>query len=370
MATSRFSYKKRDPSTMRKRSEQWGNERDSFLKDHVPVWKPNDGENVIRILPPSWEGADHYGLDVYVHYGVGPDNSTYLDLVRMKKGPDPITEEMQRARQEGDEEYAKQLESKKRVLVYLIDRDKPKEGPMMWAMPWTVDKEIAIHSWDSRTQEALPVDSPEDGFDIIINRQGKGARTEYTVKISRNPSPLQITPEIADLLDNHPLPECLNFYSYEQIQKAFLGGSKKPAQPKGREPEPEERAPSKSRKPAFNLKSLTWASVHSMDSEELDMLVVYMQEELGSELDESLYETTLELADAVCKDLELEAPPRTSRRRAEPEPETRTVKRRAEPDDDESDPEVDEEDEPKPEPAKPSKVSSYREKLAGIGKRV
>jgi hypothetical protein len=353
---------------MRKRSEQWGNERDSFLKDHVPVWKPNDGENVIRILPPSWEGADHYGLDVYVHYGVGPDNSTYLDLVRMKKGPDPITEEMQRARQEGDEEYAKQLESKKRVLVYLIDRDKPKEGPMMWAMPWTVDKEIAIHSWDSRTQEALPVDSPEDGFDIIINRQGKGARTEYTVKISRNPSPLQMTPEITDLLDNHPLPECLNFYSYEQIQKAFLGGSKKSTTAKTSDYE--ERPASKPKKRGIDLKSLTWDSVHELKGAELSALIEAMAEELGIDFDGDQYEMDSELADDLCKELGLEPPPRASRRRAGPEPETRTVKRRAEPDDDESDPEVDEEDEPKPEPAKPSKVSSYREKLAGIGKRV
>jgi len=370
MATNRFSYQKRDPSTMRKRSEQWGNERDSFLKDHVPTWKPNDGENVIRILPPSWDGADHYGLDVYVHYSVGPDNSTYLDLSRMKKGPDPITEEMQRARQSGDEEYAKQLESKKRVLVYLIDRDKPKEGPMLWAMPWTVDKEIAIHSWDSRTQEALPIDSPDDGFDVIINRQGKGARTEYTVKIARNPSPLNITPEIADLLENHPLPECLNFYSYEQIQKAFLGGSKKPAAGKSHEPEHEERPASKPKPKhkTFDVKSLTWDSVHDMKASELEALMEFLEDDLGLEFDTEPYEKDSDMADDICRALELEAPTRSRRRRPEPEPEPKATRRNPPPDDDEED-EVDDEVEPEPEPPKPSKLGGYREKLAGIGKR-
>lgn len=375
---SKFSYQKRDPSTMRKRSEQWGNERDSFLKDHVPVWKPNDGENVIRILPPSWDGADHYGLDVYVHYSVGPDNSAYLDLFKMKKMPDPITEESQRARQDGDEEYAKQLDSKKRVLVYLIDRDKPKEGPMLWAMPWTVDKEIAIHSWDNRTQEALPIDSPDDGFDVIINRQGKGARTEYTVKIARNSSPLNMTPEITALLEEHPLPECLNFYSYEHIQKAFLGGSKKSTTPKEPTMEREEPAkrgestrPSARRsKSVVDLNDLSWKSVHQMEGTELDELAKRLEDEAGIDLSSQFFETDEQLADAICAALNLEDV-KTGRRPTREEPvkeeaPTRTARRAKVEEPEEEDPDV--ASEPEPEPPKPIRTSSYREKLAGINK--
>ena len=49
----------------------------------------------------------------------------------MLKEPDPIMEEVQRLRAEGDEEYAK-TGFKKRVLVHLIDRDRPKDGMMFW----------------------------------------------------------------------------------------------------------------------------------------------------------------------------------------------------------------------------------------------
>lgn len=373
---SKFSYQRRDPSTMRKRSEQWGNERDSFLKDHVPVWKPNDGENVIRILPPSWDGADHYGLDVYVHYSVGPDNSAYLDLFKMKKIPDPITEESQQARQDGDEEYAKQLDSKKRVLVYLIDRDKPKEGPMLWAMPWTVDKEIAIHSWDNRTQEALPIDSPEEGFDVIINRQGKGARTEYTVKIARNPSPLNMTPEIIALLDEHPLPECLNFYPYEHIQKAFLGGGKKPMTTKeSHTEEPTKRGETarpaaKRSKVAVDLSGLTWKSVHRMAGPELDELVQQLDDEAGIDLSHKFFETDSQLADAICEALNLEdssvarTPARRSSREEPAQEEAPHTARRAKVEEPEDEPE----EEAEPEPPKPAKTGSYRDRLAGINK--
>ena len=36
-------------------------------------------------------------------------------------------------------------------------------------MPWTVDKEIvSVH--DARSNEALPIDSPDDGYDVIITK--------------------------------------------------------------------------------------------------------------------------------------------------------------------------------------------------------
>lgn len=331
---SKFQYVKRDSKNMRKRSEQWGNDRDSFLSDHVPIWKPSDGANTIRILPPSWEGAEHYGFDIYVHYQIGPDNSAYLDLTKMKHEPDPITEEVARLRQAGDIDAAKELDSKKRILIYLIDRDKPKEGVMMWAMPWTVDRDIANQCYDQRTNEALLVDSPEEGYDVIITKSGgKGKYTEYSVKIDRKSSPLRMTPEIETLLDEYPLPSCVNFFSYEHIKKAFGGGKS---------------ASKASDASEFDLDTISYADLQAMSSKRLDRLLQYCMEE-GIEVEE--FTDDEELLENLAAALNIAKP---KARKAEPParrmttPPPRTVAP------------VDEEED---EPAPPKKAASKREEL-------
>lgn len=270
---SKFQYKQRESGSTRKRAEQWGNERTSILTDHVPTWRPKDGTNTIRILPPTWPNADHYGTDIYVHYNIGPDNAQFLDLAKMKRGPDPITEEVQRARAEGDEEYAKNLDSKKRVLVYLIDRDAPRDGVKMWAMPWTVDKDIANQAYDSRTNEALPVDSPDDGYDIIITKSGTKKRTEYSIKLDRRPSTVDMTDAILDVINQHPLPECLIFNTYEEKLKAFQGGA--PRQQTTESEDKPQSASTPANNPSrtkFNLNTVTWDALQTFNSRQLDQL--------------------------------------------------------------------------------------------------
>ena len=317
---SKFQYKPREGSSTRKRAEQWGNDRESIFKDHVPIWRPKDGANTIRILPPTWVDAEHYGYDIYVHYGIGPDNSQFLDLVKMKQGADPITEEVQRARAEGDEEYAKKLDSKKRVLVYLIDRDRPRDGVMMWAMPWTVDKEIANQAYDTRTNEALPIDSPDDGYDVIITKSGVKDRTEYSVKLDRRSSVLEMTDAILDIIQQHPLPECLTFHTYEQKLKAFQGGASRaqPTEPENKAAKSSAQQPQASgsgrTKTNFNLNTLTWESVQAFNSRQLDQLFEQLIGE-GYDVREQ-NESDAELCEAICNALGLK-PPRTTTQRTQ-----------------------------------------------------
>lgn len=294
-----FKYQKREDSNMRKRSEQWGNSRESFLTDHVPIWRPKDGTNTIRILPPSWSDCEHYGLDIYVHYNVGADKSQFLDLTKMKKLPDPITEEVQKARAEGDEAYAKEIDSRKRVLVYLIDRDRPKDGPMLWAMPWTVDKDIALQAYDARTNEALPIDSPEDGYDVIITKAGQKDRTEYNVKLDRRSTALELDERILDALENHPLPDCLVYSTYEKIHQEFQGTVKSTASAKNAETPPPK---TETRERA----DLSWSDIMNMTNREFDALFESLVEE-GHDLPE-FGDDEEAVRRAVAKALELKEP--------------------------------------------------------------
>lgn len=237
-ARSSFAYEGRSREQIDKRAKMRGKEFDRFISDGVKVWTPGDGINSIRILPPTWKGAEHYGLDLYVHYGVGPDRQSYLCLTKMLDKPDPIAEEHATALRDGeDKDYVKSLEAKRRCGVYLIDRDAEKEGVQFWAMPWTIDADINKLSVDRKTGETLNIDDPEDGYDIEFEKTGTGARTKYeAVAIARRSSPLGNRKWLDYAVEN-PIPDQLVYFEYDHIAKAFGGAGAH----RGREEEREER---------------------------------------------------------------------------------------------------------------------------------
>jgi hypothetical protein len=335
----RYEYHARDAGDTKRRSSQGANDFDKILVDSVKMWKPNDGDNRIRILPPTWEKAKHFGLDIYVHYAVGPDRQTYLCLQKMKNEADPIAEEREIARRDEDETYAKQLEAKRRVLVYIIDRDHEKDGVQAWAMPWTVDRDIVKVSVDKGTGEVLPIDHPEDGYDVEFEKKGAKDRTEYLgVAIARRSSPLGKSDWLNYAIDN-PLPEQLNYFDYDHIAKVFNGGGahkeKSREEPRGRDDARGDREESRSRsggnsrddnhgrasessrgreeEPRGKSRSSeepTWDSVHAMTGDELEDLIE--QEKLDINPKEAKDDE--DLADWICEEMKLKKVEKTARR--------------------------------------------------------
>ena len=328
-----FEYRSRSADDTKRRASQGANDFDKILKDHIKMWKPNDGDNCIRILPPTWDGAKHFGHDIFVHYGVGPDRGSYLCLQKMKGEPDPIAEERDVARREEDEKYAKELDAKKRVLVYLIDRDHEKEGVQAWAMPWTVDRDIVKVSVDRQSGEVLPIDHPEEGFDIEFEKKGAQARTEYLgMAIARRSTPLGKSEWLDYAIDN-PLPDQLQFFDYDHIAKAFNGAGAHKEKSRGGEDRPssrdrdddrrggrgrdddeqEERSSRSSRRtePAKD-ESPTWESVHEMTVQELEDLID--QEKLDINPTEAKDDE--DLADWICETMKLKKSERKTERRS------------------------------------------------------
>lgn len=228
MATSRrgeksrrFTYQSRDADAVKKRSDQGGRDFDSYIRDDIKMYKPKAGDNIIRILPPTWDDAQHFGTDIWLHYGVGAEEQTYLCLNKMKGEACPMCEEREKAQAKGDQEYADSLKPNKRVLVYLIDRDEEKEGPYVWSMPWTIDRDICKLVVDKRTGELLPIDHPEEGYDIEFERKGTAQRTEYLgLAVARRPSPLG-DDDWLDVIADAPLPDLLQYFEYDHIAKVF-----------------------------------------------------------------------------------------------------------------------------------------------------
>lgn len=223
--TKTFVYTPRTQEQLKKRLDKTSG-FDKYIKDGTPLLTFKEGKHRIRILPPTWDNAEHYGYDIYLNYGIGPDKQSYLSLSKMKKGRDPIAEERTRAQNDGREDDAKALNARKRILVWAVDRKREAEGPQLFAMPVSVDQEIATRAVDDINGGVLSVDNPYDGYDVIFNKTGEGLKTKYPgVDIARQSSQLSDDDETMqkwlEFVQANPIPDCLKFYSYEHIKAVF-----------------------------------------------------------------------------------------------------------------------------------------------------
>jgi hypothetical protein len=210
--------------TMEKRATRQGGNFKGIIKDDCKTWRPAKGDNCVRILPPTWEDPDHYGIDVYVHYNVGPDKATVLCLNQMKHKPCPICQAKVRADREKDEDLAKQLAARSQTLVWMVDIKDKAKGPMVWAMAYTVERDIAKLSKDRQTGELYLLDHPDEGYNISFDRDGEGLHTKYSGwQLGRRPT--SIEPEWLDYVMEYPLPECLVWRDYDEVKELFEGGS-------------------------------------------------------------------------------------------------------------------------------------------------
>lgn len=252
----RFQYQQRDPQVVKNRSNQRGGDFDSIYKEGIKIFKPREGKNIIRILPPSWGSADHYGYDLFVNYGIGIDEQAYLSLKEMKKLPDPLDEARREAEKDGDKKLADSLKPSKRVAFYVIDRMAEDEGVQLWPAPWTVDKAFCGIAIDEESGAATMVDHPDEGYDITFYKEGTGMMTKYPaekMRIKRQPSALSEDENQANewlnWVQEHPIPDMLNFYDYDHIAAAFEGHTprdKDDARPQGKRqsnPLPDKPAP-------------------------------------------------------------------------------------------------------------------------------
>src|SRR6188474_3791960 len=108
-----FQYRSNDADSARKASVA-GGDFDSIFDSKVKSFRPGEGKHRIRILPRTWadeDGPRHWGYEIFVHFNVGPDNSAYLCLSKMKGEDCPIcnerTELSRTAKTEEEEEAAK-----------------------------------------------------------------------------------------------------------------------------------------------------------------------------------------------------------------------------------------------------------------------
>jgi hypothetical protein len=224
-----FRYQQRSRDDLRERANMRGGNFDSYIKSKFKMFKPKTGKNMIRILPPTWDEAKHFGYDIWVNYGIGVDNQSYLSLAEMRNEADPIAEARKSAEREGDKELSDQLKPKRRIVYWLIDRNSEDEGPLLWAAPWTFDKDLANVCFDEDTKEIVFIDDPEKGNDLRFYKEGEGLKTTYEgSRMKIMPAgPVHEDEELQEewltFIQDNPIPECLQFYDYDHIASVFNG---------------------------------------------------------------------------------------------------------------------------------------------------
>lgn len=333
----KFEYKSRTAEQAKARAT--GGNREGFLADGVKTFSPKAGSHTVRILPPTWDDAEHYGYDAYAHYNIGPDGGAYLCLQKMKEEECAICTDRLRAAKADDEELENALKPRQRVCCWVIDRDNEKDGVLMWLMPWGLDKEITQQSIDKKTGELYELDNPEEGYDVSFERQGEGLTTKYAgVQLDRRSSPLADDKDTSDewlaFVAENPIPDQLVFQDEDYLEKLVGEGLSAPKnsrdKAKGKEKEEKTTKPDRARlnrkdkeeEPKdkkkggkekeeveeIDLDALTWESVHEMEEADLTALAEQI------EVDISDCDNEAAAADMLCEELKIEAPKKTSAR--------------------------------------------------------
>ena len=224
----KFTFKEISSENIKNRGKG-DNDWDSFVNVPDVKWfkvKDNnkDKGHCFRPLPPFWDGADHWGIDIYVHYGIGADNNAYLCLNKMKIGNCPICEEITKTT---DQKYAHSIRVVPRVLQWLIDRDNEKDGPMLWATPLQFDTTVCAVAVNRRTGSAKPVQNPDTGCDISFKTEGTKEHRKYLAQKCEDSSSLSDDAdkynEWLEYVKKYPLPSILKYYDYDYIYKVLHG---------------------------------------------------------------------------------------------------------------------------------------------------
>jgi hypothetical protein len=224
-----FKYKVRDEKQIKERATRKSGKFDSIFKNGFDNYRTQTGTNVYRYLPPTWDGADHYGYTVHVHRQIGADNSTYLCPRKMLNKPCPICEAAKEAKDAGEADEAKALGTSERIISWVLDRegDDP-EKPLLYDQSWTQDRDITSLCVDDRKGGILMIDHPDNGYDVSFKRQGTGLKTKYFgYAIDREESPIHESQKAQDeillFVEENPVPDVLNFYDYNYLKAALSG---------------------------------------------------------------------------------------------------------------------------------------------------
>jgi hypothetical protein len=266
MAEPRRRQQEERKSSMRDRARRRAEERENQggggtkynLPDGVQFYSPKKHAN-LDIIPYTVSVDNHpenvpngeywYQRSIFVHYGVGAEEKSYLCLKTLKKKC-PICEQRSMLMKDpnADEDLIKSLRPKERELYNIYDRDDVDKGVQLW--------DISNFNFGQKLEEELREGKPEwagfaepvDGYTLKVRFSEEQIGANKFMQASRidfEKRDGDISKKILDkALD---LDKILKVLSYEQLEKIFLGvdGEGSGEEENGSSKEAEPRSPSR-----------------------------------------------------------------------------------------------------------------------------
>lgn len=156
-------------------------------------WNPKAGTNKIRILPP-WSEEGVFFKEVTFHYGFTIDgqNRAFPCLRSLGEAKCPACQVVGRYVDEKDPEIKKlvqQMRPKPKWFMNVIDRKADSGEVKIFGATFTVAKPILSYFTDTE-EDYGDITDPDEGRDIIVEREGMGFTTEYSVRPGAKPTPI------------------------------------------------------------------------------------------------------------------------------------------------------------------------------------
>jgi len=172
-----------------------------FIESELPQFRPRDGDNYIRIVPPleDDELAGAWGVDVITHYIEGhgwllspksidsTDHDPVDDLIRELRKIDPELEDM--------------VKTSRKTVMHILDFNADERDGVLklWGAPPTLVDDFVKAAKDKRSGRTHSLEDPDNGLPLSFDKTGTGLQTRYSaVQLERDPFPLddQVVDEI------------------------------------------------------------------------------------------------------------------------------------------------------------------------------
>jgi hypothetical protein len=224
-------YYPADTEKMQKKLEELGS--GSFFK-------PKEGKNVIRILPP-WSKAGTWYKEATLHYvSAGEEKIKAYPCLKMYGKECPVCNKSEELASGGDEDQkiAERLRPRTKYYANIIDRKSGKA--MLWGFS---GKTLGILlGYQDDADYGKDISDPEEGFDVVIERQGTGRTdTRYQIRCKPKATAIEVDDwqEMMKNLDKEVTEEVDEEKLEELIEEKF--GSVSPKKKKKVEDEEEEK---------------------------------------------------------------------------------------------------------------------------------
>ena len=207
-------------------------------RDDIEFFTPKEGRNRINIVPYVVKSKNHplvksgdleigdkdYIMDVFVHRGIGPSESSVVCLKETYGKPCPICEQAAALKKQGKEKEAAALKPSRRAFYNVIDSKEPEKLKVFETSHYLFEKELIEEARDDEEGGFVDFADEENGKEIKF-RCSKVTKSGMEFNEFKSFSFEERDDNISDELLEKAISfdEILNVPTYEEAEKILYG---------------------------------------------------------------------------------------------------------------------------------------------------